>query len=148
MRNLIPIALSIATALAMVGCATQADTAVESISIGLGNTYWALTQLGGVAMGAKTPRQVHLVFDPATRRVSGSSGCNRLTGAYDQQGEQLHFGQLAGTRMACHEGMDTEQMFLQSLQRVRRWSIVEQQLSLLDASGQTLARFQAQPAPQ
>ena len=41
-----------------------------------------------------------LVFDEGGR-VSGSGGCNRLAGTYTASGEQLAFGPLATTRMAC-----------------------------------------------
>lgn len=37
----------------------------------------------------------------AEGRVSGTAGCNRLTGPYTQERNQLRFGALAATRMAC-----------------------------------------------
>jgi heat shock protein HslJ len=64
-----------------------------------GGTEWRLTRL------ASSP---HLLFDPATRRVSGFTGCNRLSGGYTVEGDRLTFGPMATTRMACPEGMATE----------------------------------------
>jgi hypothetical protein len=76
-------------------------------------------------------------------RVSGSSGCNRLMGGYRVEGEALTFDQLAGTRMACAEGMETEKAFLDALARVARWRISGDKLELLDAGGRLLATFEA-----
>ncbi len=45
--------------------------------------------------------------------------------------------------MACVEGMEQEQHFLATLQQVARWQIKQEQLTLLDASGKPLARFEA-----
>lgn len=39
-------------------------------------------------------------------QVSGTDGCNRLTGKWTQDGDTVTFGPLASTLMAC-EGVDT-----------------------------------------
>ena len=38
--------------------------------------------------------------------VSGTDGCNRLTGSWSQDGTTVKFGELASTMMFC-EGVDT-----------------------------------------
>jgi heat shock protein HslJ len=63
------------------------------------------------------------VLDPEQHRVSGSGGCNRLTGSYELNGDPLKFGRMAGTMMMCSQGMDTEQAFLKSLGPVSKWKI-------------------------
>ena len=75
--------------------------------------------------------------------MSGSGGCNRLTGSYEINGDQLKFGQMAGTMMMCPQGMDTEQAFLKSLGQVSKWKITGQSLQLLDSGGKVLAQFKA-----
>jgi heat shock protein HslJ len=40
--------------------------------------------------------------------------------------------------------MDTEQAFLQSLERVSKWKITGQSLELFDSAGKVLAQFKAQ----
>ena len=48
------------------------------------------------------PRQAaQIVFDGGSRRVSGSGGCNRITGSYQRTGADLKIGPVASTRMAC-----------------------------------------------
>ena len=110
----------------------------------LENTYWRLVLLGNeLVKVAANQREPHFILHPADKRVSGSGGCNRITGGYALEGDRLTFKQMAGTMMACVEGMDTERAFLGALQQVTRATITQQQLELLDASGTVLARFEA-----
>jgi heat shock protein HslJ len=111
----------------------------------LSKTSWKLSGLGNSPVSAPSPqKEAYFLLDPANHRVSGSGGCNRLAGSYELNGEQLKFGPMAGTRMACPEGMDTEQAFLQSLERVSKWKITGQSLELFDSAGKVLAQFKAQ----
>jgi heat shock protein HslJ/uncharacterized lipoprotein YbaY len=119
---------------------SQAEAAVS-----LENTHWDLTALGDASIAANSPQtEAFFVLDPEQRRVSGSGGCNRLTGSYEINGDQLKFGQMAGTMMMCPRGMDTEQAFLKSLELVNKWKITGQSLELLDAVGKVLAQFKAE----
>jgi copper homeostasis protein (lipoprotein) len=110
----------------------------------LRGTAWKLVRLGEapvqVSAGQDAP---HLVFASDTLQVSGSGGCNRITGSFTLEGDQMRLGPLAGTMMACANGMEQEQRFLKSLNRVERYRISGQQLELLDASGAVLVRLEA-----
>jgi heat shock protein HslJ len=64
-------------------------------------------------------------------------------GSYEVRGHEVRFGQLAGTMMACPDGMDTEKEFLDTLPHVTRWRIVGEHLEFYDASGTVLGRFEA-----
>jgi heat shock protein HslJ len=75
--------------------------------------------------------------------VSGSGGCNRLTGTYTLEGDGLAFSQMAGTRMVCLGGMEQEQAFYDALGRAATWRVEGEQLELSDASGNVIARFEA-----
>jgi len=110
----------------------------------LENTYWKLTRLGNdaVIVGVKQ-REPHVILNPETRRVGGSGGCNRLVGGYTLDGDKLTFSQMAGTMMACPDGMDTEKSFLAALREGKQWKIVGQDLELFDAAGTLVARFEA-----
>jgi uncharacterized lipoprotein YbaY/heat shock protein HslJ len=111
----------------------------------LENTYWKLASLRGrpVPPVANQQREPHLILQPAQKRVAGSGGCNRLMGSYTLEGERLSFSQMAGTRMACPQGMDTERAFLDGLAAAARWQIDSQRLELLDAQGDVVAEFEA-----
>lgn len=109
----------------------------------LEQTDWNLTWLSQANIGSSPQQRVaYFVLDPSSHRVSGSGGCNRLTGSYELDGDQLKFTQMAGTMMACLQGMDTEKIFLQALGQVKTWKISGENLVLLDARGRALARFE------
>jgi heat shock protein HslJ len=110
----------------------------------LENTYWRLTQLGDTAINATFNQQAaHLILYSQTQLVSGSGGCNRMTGSYQLNGAQLTFSHMAGTMMACITGMDTEKAFLQALGRVNKWRITGRRLDLQDAKGKVIVRLEA-----
>ena len=110
----------------------------------LQNTYWKLTALNGKPVSvAEQQREPSLVLHSENLRVTGSGGCNRLLGSYEVSGNDVHFSQLAGTMMACPEGMDTEKEFLATLRQVSRWRIAGEHLEFYDAGGNVLGRFEA-----
>lgn len=118
-------------------------SSAPSASVSLEGAQWKLTSFNGsdalLGSGSKVP---NLTLDPITHRVSGWSGCNRLTGTYNLALEQLTFSQMAGTRMACASGMELERQFLDSMQRVKRWRIDAGTLSLFDLAGNLIASFE------
>lgn len=76
--------------------------------------------------------------------VSGSGGCNRLTGMASIDGDTISFGQMATTMMACPQAiMDQEQAFIAALTEARGWRIDPQtdRLDLLAKSGAVLVTF-------
>jgi putative lipoprotein len=80
----------------------------------------------------------------ADGKVSGSSGCNRISGKMTIDGAHMSFGPIASTRMACAPAiMDQESKFLAALGATRSWQIDEQQdkLILIDAQGVTVLRL-------
>ncbi len=110
----------------------------------LENTYWKLLSLRGQAVAVSAQqREPHFVLHSEAGRVAGFGGCNRLGGSYRLQGQALTFGPLVSTEMACAQGMQQEQQFLQALGRVARWRIAGEQLELLDAQGAAVARFES-----
>ena len=58
-------------------------------------------------------------------------------------GDGLTFSQMATTMMACLEGKDTEQAFLEALGSSAQVEDVGQHLKLFDAAGNLVARFEA-----
>jgi copper homeostasis protein (lipoprotein) len=110
----------------------------------LENTYWKLTRLGSKPAEIGTGgREVHLMFSGEGLRVQGFSGCNRFTGSYRLEGKRLAFKQMAGTRMACVEGMEQEAAILEAFEATASWQIMGEHLELMDAGGRLLLRFKA-----
>jgi len=75
--------------------------------------------------------------------VHGFSGCNRFTGGYQSNSGKLTFTQLASTRMACIEGMELEQRFLDALGHTTRITIQGDSLALYRDDDQPAMRFVA-----
>ena len=111
--------------------------------------YWKAIELAGKPMPAQDPkREAHLQFQP-TGRVSGSDGCNRLTGTYQLAGNRVTFGKMVGTQMACLNPSGIEAPFRDALQRATRLTVDGDRLELFEATGRRLAAFLAgsQAAP-
>ncbi|WEK49765.1 MAG: YbaY family lipoprotein [Candidatus Kaistia colombiensis] len=71
-------------------------------------------------------------------RVSGTGGCNRMSGEAKIAGDTIRFGAIASTRMACTPAaMNQEQKFFAVLEDVRRWRVdaARGKLILLDGRG-------------
>lgn len=80
---------------------------------------WQIEDVGG--KGIIGSSEITMNFAP-NGRVSGGSGCNRFLGGFDLTGEELSFGQMAGTMMACPEAlMIQERAVLDALGAVRRF---------------------------
>ena len=98
-------------------------------------------QAVNVPADAKSPA---LRFDAAEHRVSGSTGCNNLTGSYTQTGAALTFSPLATTRMMCPEpfaGLETS--FLAAMTKTASYTIDGSTLTLRSSAGEALATFKA-----
>lgn len=126
------------------GCAMQKESASAKPDESLVNTYWKLTSLDNAPVTVvANQREPHFVLHADPARVMGSTGCNRMTGNYHLEQSKLHFSALVTTRMVCEQGVQTEQRFLDVLNVTDEWRIKGEHLMLLDAQGQTLARFKA-----
>lgn len=63
----------------------------------LNGTNWRIISIDGQPVAGDRPAQ----FRFADGSISGSAGCNRITGSYRVEARRLTVGQLAMTRMAC-----------------------------------------------
>lgn len=119
----------------------------NSNEVALLNTYWKLIQLNNNDVTVvDNQREPHLVF-AAENRVSGSDGCNRLMGNYTLTEDKLELSQMAGTKMACMEGMEQAQAFTEALGKVASFSLLGNELEFRDAGNLLIARFQAVALP-
>jgi copper homeostasis protein (lipoprotein) len=98
----------------------------------LEGTTWQVEKLLGnpvtLPPGSRSP---HLAF--ADGHVSGSTGCNRIAGAYTVNGNKLQFGRLASTKMACldNNAMQFERDFEGELGKVDGYRMSGTTLELL-----------------
>ncbi len=76
--------------------------------------------------------------------VSGSAGCNNLSGGYTVDGQTVKIGPLATTRKLCDspEGvMEQEAGYVKALESATRFDQVGPQLQLFNAEGQNVVTF-------
>lgn len=111
----------------------------------LETTYWRATELGGKPVpGQNAAREAHLLFQP-DGRLTGSDGCNRISGSYQVKDQSLTFGPTVGTQMACIDAAAVEQGFRVALKGAGRFRIAGNRLELLDTASARLAVFEGRP---
>lgn len=127
----------------LVACATNRSPQVPDAPVT--NTYWKLGRIGtavATAPGAQQ-REAHITLHLDGQRLSGSGGCNAISGQYVVAGSTLTFTGVAATRKACLDGMEQEQALLNALGKTSGWRIKGDHLWLLDAGETSLAEFDA-----
>jgi putative lipoprotein len=120
-------------------------TPTEKPASELINTRWKLIELNGktITMTADQHEEIHITLAENEHRVSGFSGCNRMMGAYELEGDRLQFKQLAGTMMACISPMmENENAFVKTLAHTTNYHINGEHLILLN-NQKVIARFSA-----
>ncbi len=75
--------------------------------------------------------------------VAGCSGVNRYFGnaAITKESNEVKFDKM-GSTMMMGPGMEVEKLFLQTLEKVAKYSVVDDKLSFMNANGEILAVFQ------
>lgn len=140
-------------AIAVTGCQTMQDDLSSSVSkanqVQLENRTWIANQIGNTAIQTQaTERNIpSLQFDSATKRVSGSDGCNRIMGSYEAKADKLNLSQMAGTRMACLQAQPVDQQFNEALSKVTHYQVFNKTLKLLDRHGNVMIQFESAIQP-
>jgi putative lipoprotein len=143
MRFLARLALP-ALATVMLAAALSACGSGISLDEPIEGPVWRLEQLGNEPVAPGGEAQIQ--FDRSSGRVSGSGGCNRVSGSFTRSGITLRIGQLASTRMACADPVRgaNEAQFISALQTTASYRLAGPgRLALLDASGRTVATLNA-----
>ncbi len=121
---------------ALAGCASVGDRQI-------GNGQWRAVDLNGVPLGADAPVTLRL----ENGQASGHAGCNRYSGTFraSRPQQQIRFGPLATTRMACPAPvMEQEGRFLSIMAAVTGYTFYgDGSLSLIAADGRAI-RFRRQ----
>jgi len=111
-------------------------TACAGAGASLEGTAWKLVEFAGQPFVANT--QPTISFEDG--RVGGNSSCNTYGGEYTVNGDNIEFGMLMSTMMACadNNAMTQEQEYLAFLGSVKIWELRNGQLLFFDANGNTL----------
>ena len=133
------------TAKAILGVALLAALACGGKATGSGMTItdrdWELVAIGDkpAPLGAGS-KPVTLRLDAEQKRATGFGGCNRYSGSFEQKADQLTFGPMAATKMACTQGTQIEDAYLPALGTTQSWELADGVL-LLKAAGVPILRF-------
>ena len=121
-------------ALGSVACSTvEPEKSAQSESL-ITTSAWRIEDVD--QRGIPDNANIELIFQN-NNTITGTTGCNRLTGNFLLEGRRLNIEQVATTRKACVPAlMDIESRFLQALREVTSVQpSTSKQLLLLDATG-------------
>lgn len=114
---------------------SEGQTLVFEAQPTLKNSAWALSTLDGAQPLADS--EITLMFD-AQNSISGHGSCNRYGGTYTREGENITFSQVFSTRMACEGTLAQEQTYLELLNAVTQYTLIDDTLTLSTDDGATL----------
>jgi putative lipoprotein len=141
------LALCASLSLLLSACLQILPSASSEAPSTLQGVSWRLVRLNGQPIPADNAP--FLKFTSATE-VSGSGGCNRLSGQYRQEGELIVFRQMIVTRMAClGDRMGREAEFFKALQETKAWTQLAGEpshLTLRDGERRPLLELEATDA--
>jgi heat shock protein HslJ len=101
------------------------------------NDIWVLEAIDNIEISDADFREPpNLDFHKADGKIIGTTGCNRLNGTYTTTGNNIAFGPLLTTKMACAQR--DEARFIQALQEVTYFKIVNLKLYFLTGSTEKL----------
>jgi copper homeostasis protein (lipoprotein) len=109
----------------------------------LEGSRWVLVRLGEQPVEQEQGKpEPYIVLQPNQKEVVGHGGCNRLSGGYVLKGDALQFSEMTTTRMACPD-IQTEHAFLNALESVAHWKLMDNQLVLLDKNNVPVAQLES-----
>jgi len=109
----------------------------------LSGSDWRLAELNGrAAVPSEMQRRPWIRFESDSGRVSGSAGCNRMSGSFKLDGESIDFGAMVSTKMACADlalNQQEQDLFI-ALENADRYEVSGPTL-VLRKGDTALARF-------
>jgi len=144
MPELVPVLPKIILRLAalfslLIAAATMTASAADAALV---DTKWTLESVVGLPAVTGRGGPPAMVLGP-DGTLNGSTGCNRMGGAFTLDGDAIAFGPIRTTRMYCADAYRTEQELLKALPDVARFVITGNRLELIGRNGDTLAVFVA-----
>ena len=130
----------------LAGVASAQSPAASPAAPTLVGTEWHLVSTGSGGTQTPVPAGVTATLQIDGTLAGGTGGCNRYMAQVTSSDTALSFGDIASTMMACPEPqMSFETAYLAALGTVTAYTIADQTLNLLDASGNAVLVYQAAP---
>lgn len=117
--------------LLLISCANTADTVTEE---SLDGDYKILEVKGANSV----PENIIFNFNLLGNRVSGSTGCNRFSAHYNQQGNNVEFSTPMNTRKYCEGKMETERKILSTLEKAAKLTRTGKEIVILSPNDEQL----------
>ena len=115
----------------------------KATTVKLTDTYWKLVELNNKPIPQKLNKVPFIQFDEKENRVFGTNGCNTFFGDIElKKNNQIDFGAIAGTLMAC-EHSDIEANMNLLMDENAQYTISGDTLYLRNAKTNISARFLA-----
>ena len=125
---------SLAAIVLVLGCADTEQASQASLLV----TTWNLDEMNNRKIQHPGPQVPHLRFE--AEKVTGNDGCNNFFGGYTLDDNNLKFGMLASTRMACQQINDLDIEFNKMISMTSSYRISGNKLELF-GKDQLLASF-------
>ena len=95
---------------------------------------WVLTDMKGVPvqLGGGN-RDAYIEFFPDEDRFAGNGGCNRISGNYKLEKDEIKFSDVLSTKMACAD-INFETTFLATLNSINHYSVEDNSIFLKDGT--------------
>lgn len=117
MKILFRLSFILLIALSLSNCTRRPATPVSDNETIL-DAYWLLVSLEGAELQASnTVQTAYIRFQESENDVFGYTGCNKLKGKYNLNGNTLQLQDLSTTRMSC-PSLATENRLLEALRGV------------------------------
>jgi heat shock protein HslJ len=145
-RHSVGMAVILALAVLATGCLPARSVAGDggqptpSVTIDLDGTRWNVVELNGEPVTGDAQG----TLDFADGMVTGTAFCNGFGGAYELDGTELTFGDLAQTLMACLEPegvMELESAYMAALSEAAGYRVDGADLVVVDAEGGALVKL-------
>ncbi len=125
------LSLIIAITASLTACSNPTPTLKETLE-----GHWKINTIQESAVIKSS--SVYLKFNQ-DNKLSGSASCNNLSTSYTSHYNALTITPIATTRKMCSPAlMNQEALFLQSLNKVKRYKIDHNQLKMYDQQGQLI----------
>jgi len=133
--------LGLATLVFVLG--TLALTACAGGSASLEGKQWRMQSYRGAdGQMLETLPDIKTTAEFKDGQVSGKAACNTYSGPYKVDGNQINFGLMASTMMACpQEIMDQETGYLAGLEKASTFEVAEDSLKMFDADGEVVLTY-------
>lgn len=136
---------SVLLVMTVFGCSGQyvAPTSKPAVSrTTLLNTTWRAAEINGSRVVFSPGQILDFSLVLQNGRLSGSTGCNNITGSFTRNAFQLNFSSLAVTRRACSPAlMARERAFIEALRSTGTYTISQGRLRFFNKEGGEVMEF-------